>query len=85
MKKYLLILPIAGMALAACQPNQNTTIGALGGAAVGAAVAGDGDRAEGALIGAALGAAAGSLIGPAPQQGQCYYRNQQGQRYIAPC
>ncbi|MFV0492151.1 MAG: glycine zipper domain-containing protein [Pseudorhodobacter sp.] len=85
MKKYLVILPLAVLALAGCQPSQNTTIGALGGAAVGAAVADDGDRAEGALIGAAVGAAAGSLIGPAQQQGQCYYRNSQGQRYIAPC
>jgi hypothetical protein len=42
---------------------QSTTIGAVGGAVAGAAVAGEGNRLVGALIGGALGAAGGYLIG----------------------
>jgi outer membrane lipoprotein SlyB len=81
-----LILPVFVASLAACTPaEQNATIGALGGAAVGAAVSSDDDREKGAIVGAAVGIAASQLIGPAPQAGKCYYRDQYGNRYIAAC
>lgn len=86
MKRSLLTLPLVFATLAACTPaEQNATIGALGGAAVGAAVSSDSDREKGALIGAVVGVAASQLIGPAPQQGKCYYRDQYGNRFIADC
>lgn len=86
MKRYLLTLPLAFATLAACTPaEQNAAIGAVGGAAVGAAISSDGDREKGALIGAVVGVAASQLIGPAPQKGKCYYRDQYGNRFIADC
>jgi hypothetical protein len=86
MKRTLLTLPLLLAGLAACTPaEQNATIGALGGAAVGAAVSGDGDRDKGAIVGAIVGVAASQLIGPAPQRGKCYYRDQNGNRFIADC
>ncbi len=79
-------LPLLLISLAACTPTeQNATLGALGGAAVGAAVSSDGDREKGALIGAGVGAVAGSLIGPATQPGRCRYRDSYGREYIADC
>ncbi len=84
--RYLILVPVLGFAIAGCQTtDQNAALGALGGAAVGAAVSSDEDRTQGALIGAAVGVAASTLIGPAPQRGQCYYRDSRGQRFIAPC
>ncbi len=86
MKSFLFILPILTLGIAGCQTtDQNAALGALGGAAVGAAVSSDSDRTQGALIGAAVGVAASTLIGPATQQGQCYYRDQYGRRFIAAC
>lgn len=86
MKKFLLILPILGLSLAACETtDQNAAAGALAGAAAGSILADDGNKTQGALIGAAVGVAASTLIGPAPTSGQCYYRNSQGQRFIAAC
>jgi outer membrane lipoprotein SlyB len=86
MKRSLLLLPILALSLAACETtDQNAAAGALGGAALGAAVSGSDDRLTGALVGAAVGVAASTLIGPAPQRGQCYYRDQQGRRFIAAC
>lgn len=86
MKRSLLSLPLVFTALAACTPaEQNAAIGALGGAAVGAAVSSDSDREKGAVIGAIVGVAASQLIGPAPQAGKCYYRDQYGNRFIADC
>ena len=85
MKKFFLTLPLLTLSLAACQTEgQNAALGALGGAAVGAAVSSGEDRTQGALIGAAVGVAASTLVGPAPQAGKCYYRDQYNQRYIAP-
>lgn len=85
MKKFLLILPVVAFGLSACETtNQNTAAGALGGAAIGAAVT-DNNPLQGALIGAAVGVAASTLIGPTGNSGQCYYRNSQGQRYIDRC
>lgn len=86
MKLKLVLVPLLALPLAACQtPEQNAVAGALAGAAVGAAVSSDSDRTQGALIGAAVGVAASTLIGPASQPGQCYYRDQYGKRFIAAC
>lgn len=86
MTRSLLALPVLALALAACTPTeQRATIGALGGAAVGAAVSSDEDREKGALVGAVVGAAAATLLGPAPTAGQCYYRDAYGNQYIAAC
>ncbi len=66
MKSILIVtLVIASSALfVSCSP---TSRGAAGGAAIGAglgaAVAGPGDRGEGALIGGAIGALAGGAVG----------------------
>ncbi|WP_374370785.1 glycine zipper 2TM domain-containing protein [Tabrizicola sp.] len=86
MKRLLLTLPILTLSLAACTPaEQNAAIGGLGGAAVGAAISSDKDRTKGAIAGAAVGVIASQLIGPAPQSGKCYYRDQYGNKYIANC
>ncbi len=87
MTRSLLTLPLVLAALVACTPaEQNAALGALGGAAVGAAVSSDSDRTKGALVGAAVGVAASQLIGPVPQRtGKCYYRDQYGNRFIADC
>ncbi|MBA3911431.1 MAG: hypothetical protein C0524_16535 [Rhodobacter sp.] len=86
MTRLFLTLSLIPLTAAACTPTeQRAAVGALGGAAIGAAVSSDSDRKKGALIGAAVGAATVTLIGPAPTQGQCYYRDQYGQQYIAPC
>ena len=86
MTKFILSLTLLTLPLAACQTaNQNTAAGALAGAAVGAAVSGSDDRLTGALTGAAVGVVASTLIGPAQQTGQCYYRDQNGRRFIADC
>ena len=47
------------------QPKNDAATGALIGAGLGAAVAGDGDRLKGAALGGALGGAAGYGIGKA--------------------
>lgn len=76
----------AVLPLVACtQTEQATTVGALGGAAVGAAVASPGVRAEGALIGAAVGGVGGYLIGRANEPGRCIYQRRDGTRYVAAC
>ncbi|MEF3046989.1 glycine zipper 2TM domain-containing protein [Pseudotabrizicola sp. L79] len=82
----LLALPLLALPLAGCQtPGQNAALGGITGAAVGAAVSSDSDRTKGALIGAAVGVAASTLIGPANTPGQCYYRDANGNRFIAAC
>jgi outer membrane lipoprotein SlyB len=86
MTRKLLTLSILPVAVAACTPTeQRTAIGALGGAAIGAAVSSDEDRKKGAVVGAIAGAVAAQLIGPAPQSGKCYYRDQYGNTFIADC
>lgn len=86
MTRFVLIMSLLPLTVGACTPTeQRAAVGAVGGAALGAAVSSDSDRKKGALVGAAVGAAAATLIGPAPTSGQCYYRDQYGQRYIAPC
>ncbi len=87
MKLRILILSLSSLGLAACvaTPEQNTAVGALTGAAVGAAVSGDGDKVQGALTGAAVGAIAGTYLGRTNQPGKCYYRDVNGNRFIADC
>lgn len=71
MTRFFLILSLLPLSIAACTPaEQRASVGALGGAAVGAALSSDSDRKKGALVGAAVGAAAVTLIGPAPTRGQ---------------
>jgi len=83
MKKAITILVLA-TALGACsQTEKGAAIGGLGGAAVGAAVAGD--PVEGAVVGGAVGAVAGALIGHASESGKCRYRDRYGQTYVARC
>ena len=78
MKKILTILVLAA-ALGACsQTEKGAAVGGLGGAAIGAAVAGD------PVQGAVVGGVAGALIGRASEDGQCRYRDH-GRTYIARC
>ena len=46
-------------------------------------MAGDGDKVQGALTGAAVGAIAGTYLGRTNQPGKCYYRDVNGNRFIA--
>ena len=86
MRSFILTLPILAMGLTACETaDQNALAGAAGGALLGAAVSGKSDRTTGALVGAAVGVAASTLIRQTATRGQCYYRNQQGQTFIAAC
>ena len=87
MKPLALILAALPLALAACTTtgDQNTAIGALTGAAVGAAVSDDDDTTKGALAGAAVGAIAGTLIGQSSTPGRCIYRDAYGNRFTAAC
>lgn len=86
MTRTLLVLSALPLAIAACTPaEQRAALGAAGGAAVGAAVSSDSDREKGAIVGAIAGVVASQLIGPAPQTGKCYYRDQYGQTFIADC
>lgn len=83
MKKAITILVLT-VALGACsQTEKGAAIGGLGGAAVGAAVAGD--PVQGAVVGGAVGAVAGALIGHASERGRCRYRHRDGTVYIARC
>ncbi|WP_163269198.1 YMGG-like glycine zipper-containing protein [Chelativorans alearense] len=84
MRKLILLVPFL-VAAAACTPTeQGAAIGGLGGAAVGAAVAGN--ELEGAVVGGAAGAIAGALIGRASEgRNQCIYRDEYGRRYTAQC
>jgi len=85
MKRIILLLPILTVS-AACVPDgsQSTATGAAAGAALGAAV-NDDDRLEGAIVGGAAGAVAGTLLGRAQSPGDCVYRDQYGNRYVADC
>mgnify|MGYP001764847692 CR=1 FL=1 len=86
MTRLSLTLPLIPLLLAACTPaEQSLAIGTLGGAAVGAAVSSDEDRAKGAVVGAIVGATAATLLGPASTPGQCRYIDQYGNEYIAAC
>jgi len=83
MKKTLLMLGLL-VPLAACsQTEKGAAVGGLGGAAVGAAVAGN--PVQGAIIGGAVGAVAGAVIGHASEAGQCRYRDRNGRVYVDRC
>ena len=83
MKKLMVMLALA-LPLGACsQTEQGAAIGGLGGAAVGAAVAGD--PVEGAIVGGAVGAVAGALIGSASERDRCRYRDRYGRVYVSDC
>ncbi|MGB3314229.1 MAG: YMGG-like glycine zipper-containing protein [Albidovulum sp.] len=86
MNKMLFVLPFA-MTLAACQTQEQSAVGtgALAGAAIGAAVADDDDRLEGAIVGGAAGALVGTLIGQSKKAGDCIYEDAYGRRYTAAC
>ena len=82
--KNVLILMAMLVPLAACsQTERGAAIGGLGGAAVGAAVAGN--PVKGAVVGGAVGAVAGALIGNANEPGKCRYRDRDGPVYVASC
>lgn len=86
MTRFYLTLPLIPLMLAACTPQQQSTaLGAVGGAAVGAAVSSDEDRDKGALVGAVVGGALGTLLGPTSTPGQCKYKDQYGNVYVAAC
>lgn len=83
MKKLMIMLALA-LPLGACsQTEQGAAVGGLGGAAVGAAVAGN--PVEGAVIGGAVGAVAGALIGNATERDRCRYRDGYGRVYVNEC
>lgn len=79
MKKFLIAVPLA-LALAACDTAEGNI---AGGAAVGAVLADDDNRVEGA----ALGALAGAMVAGAREQAEtCTYRNTRtGEVFTAPC
>ncbi|MER9343705.1 YMGG-like glycine zipper-containing protein [Mesorhizobium sp. M0601] len=83
MKKVMILMALL-VPLGACsRTEQGAAVGGLGGAAVGAAVAGN--PTKGAVIGGAAGALAGALIGRASESGQCRYRGRNGRVYVASC
>ena len=83
MRNILVVLSML-VPLAACsQTEKGAAVGGLGGAAIGAAVAGN--PVQGAIVGGAVGAVAGAVIGHASEAGQCRYRDQNGRVYIARC
>jgi uncharacterized protein YcfJ len=86
-----LLLPavLSLAALAGCQatndPQTNSALtGAAAGALLGAAVSSSNDRATGAVVGAIVGSAAGALIGRT-DNGQCRYRDANGNEFTAAC
>ena len=84
MKKILLFLPMLGLVAACGTLEQQQLAGTVGGAALGAAVAGPKNTMNGALVGGTLGLVAGSLIGRTAT-GQCVYQRPDGTRFDGPC
>lgn len=86
MRKTLILGAASVMLIAGCATNPyqgdhartatGATIGAVGGAVLGRAVSGSGDRTQGALIGAAVGATVGGLIGRQMDQQEAELRRQ---------
>lgn len=83
MKKTLLALSLLIPLVACSRTEQGAAVGGLGGAAIGAAVAGN--PVQGAVVGGAAGAIAGAVIGHASEAGQCRYRDRHGRIYTARC
>jgi uncharacterized protein YcfJ len=86
MKKRLIVaLPVLALMVAACTPeSQGTAIGAVSGAALGAAVSSGSDRNKGIAVGAITGAIAGNLIAR-NNTGDCTYRDANGNTFRAAC
>ena len=85
MNKFLMILPVMA-SLAACDTQEQRQLtGTLAGAAIGASVSSDDDKAKGVIIGGLAGLAAGTLIGGRDTQGRCLYERPDGSRYYASC
>ena len=81
--KHLAFTLTAFCLLASCATTQGTqALGTATGAAIGASLAGDGNKTQGALIGATAGLIAGSVVAA---QGQCTWTRADGSTYIAPC
>ncbi len=94
MKTLLVSLPVIALLASGCTttPEQNTILGAVGGAAAGSLVSSKDDRTKGALLGAAAGAVAGTMLGQhntgssgGSNRNQCYYADGRGGTYIANC
>lgn len=83
MKRIIFALGLVVLVAGCTATERGAVIGGATGAAVGAAVADD--TATGAIVGGAVGATAGALIGRASEPGQCIYRDEYGERYVAPC
>ena len=83
MKNAVIILMMLAPLAACSRTEQGAAVGGLGGAAIGAAVAGN--PVKGAVVGGAAGALAGAVIGHASEAGQCRYRDRHGRVYIAQC
>jgi len=83
MKRTILVLSLLVPLVACSRTEQGAAVGGLGGAAIGAAVAGN--PVQGAVVGGAAGAIAGAVIGHASEAGQCRYRDRQGRVYVARC
>ena len=81
----LIALPILALMVSACTPeSQGTAIGAVSGAALGAAVSSGRDRNAGIAVGALTGAIAGNVIAR-NNSGQCTYRDANGNTVQAAC
>jgi outer membrane lipoprotein SlyB len=79
-----LAIPLS-LLVAACTPtDQATAIGAVSGAALGAAVSSGSDRSKGIALGAIAGAVAGNLIAR-NNDGTCTYRDANGNTFKAAC
>ncbi|MES2969341.1 MAG: glycine zipper 2TM domain-containing protein [Pseudomonadota bacterium] len=84
MNRLLIALPLTALLAGCATQDGSTLLGAATGAAIGTAVADDGDELQGAVIGGVAGAAAGSLIGR-NANGECVYRRSDGSTFIGPC
>jgi uncharacterized protein YcfJ len=78
-----LALPLVALMIAGCTPtDQATAIGAVSGAALGAAVSSGSDRSKGVALGALAGAVAGNMIAR-NNDGSCTYRDANGTTFKA--
>lgn len=88
MHKFLIIVA-ATLSLAACtSTQQGATVGALGGAVVGASATGGSllGTVVGAGVGTVVGAAAGDVLGRVQgSNNRCVYQRRDGTQYIDTC
>lgn len=87
--KKILVMVVAGLALAGCSSSSTTDralvgggLGAATGAAIGAAATG---TAGGALAGAAIGGAGGAIVGAGTAPKDCVAYDQFGRPYAVRC